>query len=301
MIQNVATALVVVFTFITIGNVVSLQATAQWHISPRAFVSGLMFQFPDAREGINPLATALAAFGIIGVGASELITYPYWCLEKGYARFTGPMSPDSRWEHRARGWLRVMHYDAFVSMIIYTVATVAFFIMGVAVLHKQGLVPDGMRMVSTLLEQYRPVFGEYARWLFLIGAIAVLYSTFLVSTASHARTTTDCCKIFGLARSNDEASHRRWISTLCVVIPVICLAVFCSGLNPVSLVMAGALMQALLLPALGYASLYFRFNRTDPRLRPGRFWDLLLLSSCLGLLLIGLWNLYELLGKFVWS
>ena len=30
---------------------------------------------------------AFAAFGIIGVGASELIYYPYWCLEKGYASF----------------------------------------------------------------------------------------------------------------------------------------------------------------------------------------------------------------------
>ncbi|MEZ5948691.1 MAG: hypothetical protein R3C12_05605 [Planctomycetaceae bacterium] len=40
-------------------------------------------------------------------------------------------------------------------------------------------------MTSTLAEAYVPVFGEYARWMFLIGAIAVLYSTFLVATASH--------------------------------------------------------------------------------------------------------------------
>ncbi len=38
---------------------------------------------------MNPIGTALATFGIIGVGAAELVVYPYWCLEKGYARFTG--------------------------------------------------------------------------------------------------------------------------------------------------------------------------------------------------------------------
>lgn len=27
--------------------------------------------------------------GIIGVGAAELVVYPYWCLEKGDARFAG--------------------------------------------------------------------------------------------------------------------------------------------------------------------------------------------------------------------
>ncbi len=35
------------------------------------------------------LATAIAVFGITGVGATELVMYPYWCVEKGYARFAG--------------------------------------------------------------------------------------------------------------------------------------------------------------------------------------------------------------------
>jgi len=59
-------------------------------------------------------------------------------------------------------------------------------------------------------------------------------------------------------------------------------------------VLVGALMQALMLPVLGFASVYFRFTRTDPRLKPGRVWDTLLVVSFLGLLVTGLWNLYEL-------
>ena len=56
--------------------------------------------------GTKPLATALGAFGIIGVGAAELIMYPYWCLEKGYAKHTGPRAPTTGWMRRARGWIR---------------------------------------------------------------------------------------------------------------------------------------------------------------------------------------------------
>jgi len=287
-VENLSTVLVVTFTFVTVGNVIALEMQPKFRLELSDFLRG--FGLPEG----GGLATALATFGIIGVGATELIAYPYWCLEKGYARFTGPKSDDPAWERRAKGWLRVMHYDAFVSMIIYTVATLAFFLMGVAVLYKQGLVPDGMRMVSTLMEQYRPVFGEYAPWLFLVGAIAVLYSTFLVATAGHSRTYTDSLKLFDLIDANNEVSHQRSISAFCVGIPIVCVITYASGLNPVTLVLAGAFMQALMLPVLGFAAVYFRFTRTDPRLRPGRVWDVLLVISFLGLLLTGLWNLYEL-------
>jgi Mn2+/Fe2+ NRAMP family transporter len=290
LIQNVSTALVVLFTFITIGNVVSLQATRQWHIPPRAFLSGLTFQFPDAVEGINPVATALAAFGIIGVGASELFMYPYWCLEKGYAKFTGKRSDDPSWAARARGWIRVMHYDAYASMLVYTTATLAFFLTGVAVLHNEGLDPDGMRMVSTLARAYVPVFGPYARWLFLVGAVAVLYSTFLVATAGNARMWTDCCKLFGILDRRSQRSHDRAVSAFSVAMPLVCLAVFSSGINPVRAILLAGAMQALLLPMIGVGALYFRYTRTDARLKPSWSWDVALLVSFLGLLVAGLWG-----------
>ena len=83
---------------------------------------GLEFRMPG--EG---LATAVAVFGITGVGASELFMYPYWCVEKGYARYSGKRESTGDWERRARGWVRVMNVDIVASMIVYTVATVAFY------------------------------------------------------------------------------------------------------------------------------------------------------------------------------
>lgn len=290
LIQNLSTVLVVTFTFVTLGNVVSLQNTDQWHITADAFWSGLTFRLPSPEEGVNPLLTALATFGIIGVGASELCAYPYWCLEKGYAKYAGMRTPDAAWAQRARGWMRVMHYDAFTSMLIYTTATVAFFLMGVAVLYSEGLDPDGMRMISTLARAYVPVFGAYAGWLFLIGAIAVLYSTFLAATAGNARMWTDCCKLFGLIDRNSQKSHDRTVVAFSVGLPFVCLALFYSGINPVRAILLAGLMQSLLLPMLGAGALYFRFWRTDPRLKPSVFWDGALVVSCLGLLVAGVWG-----------
>lgn len=289
-IQNISTVLVVSFTFITIGNVISLQTTAQWHISAAQFMEGLSFGPPAAMGQKNPWLTALATFGIIGVGASELIAYPYWCLEKGYAKFTGPRADDEGWVRRAKGWLKVMYYDAFASMIVYTIATLAFFLMGVAVLYNEGLDPDGMRMVSTLAEAYVPVFGVYAKWLFLLGAVAVLYSTFLVANAANARMYTDAVKVFRLMNPHSETSHNRAISIFSVMLPLMCLAVFCSGVNPVRIILIAGTMQALMLPIIGVGAIYLRYARTDPRLRPGLLWDMCLLVSFIGLSIAGIWG-----------
>jgi Mn2+/Fe2+ NRAMP family transporter len=292
-----STLLVVAFTFVTIGNVFALQTHAEFHFTISDLARG--FGLPESQGEVNPLVTALATFGIIGVGASELVTYPYWCLEKGYARFTGPRTADESWTARARGWMKVMHCDAFMSMVLYTIATLAFFLTGASVLHRQGLDPEGMRMVSTLMEQYRPVFGDYAAWLFLVGAFAVLYSTLLVATASHSRTLTDCCKVAGLMSRENPLAHRRSVSLWCLSIPLIALAIYGTGADPVTLVTIGGFMQAILLPMLGLAALYFRFKLSDERLRPGRAWDILLVLSCLGMLVAGVWGGIEGVQKLV--
>jgi hypothetical protein len=299
LIQNLSLVLVVMFTFITVGNVLALQSTKAYHISPEQFLRGLSFGLPQAIGDINPLATALMAFGIIGVGASELITYPYWCLEKGYAKFTGKRTGDDAWAERARGWMRVMHVDAFLSMVVYTVATLAFFLVGVAVLYSEGRDPDGMRMVSTLATAYVPIFGDYARWLFLIGAFAVLYSTFLVATAGNARMWTDGLKLFRFIDPHNERTHVRSVTAFSMGIPVICLATYWSGLNPVTAVSTAGFMQATLLPMIGFGALYLRHTRTDPRLKPSKAWDLALVISCIGLLMAGAWGAYEQIRKLV--
>ena len=46
LVQNLSTALVVGFTFVTVGNVIALQYTEMWHISAAQFLHGLSFTLP---------------------------------------------------------------------------------------------------------------------------------------------------------------------------------------------------------------------------------------------------------------
>jgi Mn2+/Fe2+ NRAMP family transporter len=290
LVEVFSVSLVVAFTLITIGNVFALQQTS-YALSSAEILQGLSFGLPG---GDAALITALATFGIIGVGATELISYPYWCIEKGYARSTGPREPSGAWLQRAQGWFNVMKWDAFASMIIYTLATAAFYLMGVCVLHSEGRDPEGMRMVGTLSRSYVPIFGEYARWLFLIGAFAVLYSTFLVANAGNARMIADFCGVVGLSSSDHESRQRvklvQWISTL---LPLVCAIVFLFFPEPVKLIKIAGLTQAAMLPMLGYAAIHFRRNVTDERLRPGRLWDAALGISTVALLLAAGWGVWK--------
>lgn len=287
LIQRVSTFLVAGFTAVTVWCVFALQTQPDWAVRAGDLIDGFRFRL-SAWDGSGrwPLATALATFGIIGVGANELIAYPYWCLEKGYARFAGPRDLSAAWAQRAQGWMRVMRWDCLVSMVVYTFATVAFYLLGAAVLHRQGMDPQGSQMVRTLAAMYVPVFGAWAKWLFLFGAFAVLYSTFFVATASHARVAADAVRVFGVG-ARTERSQWAWVRTFCVVFPLFSLAVYAFIPAPVVLILAGGVMQAIMLPMLAVATLYFRYRRIDRRIAPGRLWDLLLWSSAFGLLVAG--------------
>ncbi len=297
LIQNFSAVLVAAFTAVTIFCVFALQRT-EYAVGWQDFARGFSFRFPEWKdlthstmalvrgEPKSAVFTALATFGIIGVGANEIIAYPYWCVEKGYARFTGPRDDTPGWGERARGWMRVMRWDAGLSMVIYTFATVAFYVLGAAVLHREGLDPEKNQMVHALSQPYVKVFGDWAHWMFLFGAFAVLYSTFFVSNAGHALVATDAVSVFGVG-ARTERQRWWWIKGFCVFFPLLALFFYVFIRHPGKLILASGVMQAIMLPMLAGATLYFRYWRCDARIRPGRLWDALLWLSALGMLVAG--------------
>ncbi len=300
LLQNLTTAFVFTFTLVTIGNVVALQFTPNWAVTSTQVLEGLSFKLPPKTSSSNPLSTALDAFGVIGVGAAELIQYPYWCLEKGYAKHVGYRDNSEAWATRATGWIKIMMLDSFLSMIVYTIATVAFLILGASVLYPEGLDPDGMRMVSTLAAAYRPIFGIYASWLFLLGAFCVLFSTFLVANAGHAHTLADFFSMLGWRKDTSEVASNRNIATWGAVLPMLNFAMYCTGANPVRAILLAGMMQALLLPMIGIGTLMFRYSNKDPRFKPALWWDICLILSVLSFITIASWTLYE-KGRYLLS
>jgi manganese transport protein len=257
--ERVTTALVALVTLMTLACVLGLPWTP-YPIRWESLRHGFDLNLPAAG-----VALAVSTFGITGVGASELFAYPYWCIEKGYARSAGPRSDDEGWARRARGWLRVMQLDAWVSMVVFTAATVAFYLMGAAVLHPQGLVPRGAGMIESLANMYVRPLGAWTREVFLLGAWAVLFKTLYVATAANSRLTADFLDLVGIWTQPTPSARDRTTRAFCVIYPLLSLGLYFAFREPRGLVAVGGYAQAMMLPLIAGATLYLGRRDADRR------------------------------------
>ena len=224
---------------------------------------GLSFELPAAG-----VATAIAVFGMTGVGATELVQYPYWCVEKGYAKFVGPRENTAAWVARARGWIRVMHLDITCSLGIYTLATVAFYLLGAGLLNRMGLVPAERDTIKVLSQIYTQTLGEWALWLFYAGAVVTLYGTIFASSAAHSRLFADAIRIAGFYEREDAVSRRWWRNIFLVVLSALPAVLYWFFKAPVQMVLAGGLAQAAMLPLIGVAATYLRHTDLPKEIEP---------------------------------
>jgi manganese transport protein len=283
MIERLSALMVAAFTLFTMAAVGALNWTP-YAVRASDLAEGFAFHLPPS------FTVAFAAFGIIGVGASELIYYPYWCLEKGYAAYVGPNDGSPEWRERARGWLRVMNLDAWVSFVIYTSATVAFYLLGAAVLHAKDVQVLNEDLMKSLSQMYHESFGEIGFWTYLLGAFVVLYSTVFIATASNGRLMADLLNLLRVIPARSDAQQRNIVRWTCGILPVVYFILYTTIGAPVSLVLVGALAQALMLPLLAATTVYLLHRRIEPLLRPRLGWTIALWASAIAMSAIGLYQ-----------
>ncbi|HZS07064.1 MAG TPA: Nramp family divalent metal transporter [Blastocatellia bacterium] len=263
-IERLAVVKVCLFTMLTVMAALLLVRMPQY-FSPKELVEGFKFRLPE-----QGLATALAAFGITGVGASELFMYPYWCVEKGYAQFAGRRDGSAAWQKRALGWVRVMHVDIMASMVIYTVATLAFYLLGAGILHGMKIVPAAKDMIPVLSNIYTQTLGGWSLGLFYLGAIATLYGTIFAATAANSRVFADMSRLLGLFERDDYERRKFWRNVFVVFLLVIPVILFLGFASPVKMVVAGGIAQAMMLPVIGLGAIYLRHRHLPPEIAPSR-------------------------------
>ena len=280
---------VVIFTLVTVGLAFGLPLT-EFGYDGSDLATGLSFALPAGAVGF-----AIAMFGITGVGADEMTTYTFWCLEKGYARWTGPDDGTEARAQRAEGWIKVMRLDVLVSWVICTLCTLSLYIIGAAVLHPQGLVPEGNDMIVTLSRMYSDTIGTAGYWIFLIGAFGVLLSTLIASTASVPRLWTNTLSILGFFDWKDVAKRTRILRVLTVVMPLIWAASFLIVQSPVLMVQIGGVASGIFLVAVVIAVWNLR-RSVDRRFRPSPFWTIVLVLSSIAVAFLGVYSTLTVFG-----
>ena len=277
--------MVIFFSFMTLVIAIAMQST-EYQVNFDQISQGLSFSFPT-----EYLPLALAVFGFTGISYGEIMAYTYWCLEKGYADNTGNDIEETK------HWIRTMQTDVWVTVFFITLGTLPFFFLGAGVLNNVPQLQESLAtssfwdvdVISSLQNMFSLVLGGWAKWLFIILAFFVLFSTLLSGTAAFTRTISDYLISMGLVREGTN-TRKKLIKLVAFVIP------FLSGLfyfilpNPITLLLIAGIWAAMGLPIVNIGALYL-VNKLEPALQPKVstkviLWASLILQLCLAGLIV---------------
>jgi Mn2+/Fe2+ NRAMP family transporter len=262
---------------IAVGVGVFLIQGTEFRISASEILSGLTFSIGDNRK--QAAFAVISLMGALGVAANELLMYPYWIFEKGYARELGDRESEG-WAERTRRAIRMIWFDAGVSTALATIVTAAFFLLGAAVLHGKPGIPGGLQVVDQISSVFTASYGEWSKALFLIGAFCTLFSTLVVVAAASGRMGADLLACFGLIDSTNSKTVHRCHQLIQTIWLIGLLAVFLGSRQaPEQLIVSGHfVLGAFLTPLLMCCICWLAF-RTDHRVRMGWLTAVLLVTS----------------------
>ena len=255
-------AMVLFFSFMTLIIALAMQST-EYQVNLNQISEGLSFSLPT-----EYLPLALAVFGFTGISYGEIMAYTYWCLEKGYAENTGNDIEEKK------HWIKTMQTDVWVTVFFITLGTLPFFFLGAGVLNNVPELQESLAtssfwdvdVISSLQNMFSLVLGGWAKWLFIILAFFVLFSTLLSGTAAFTRTISDYLISMGLVKEKTD-TRTKLIKLIAFVIP------FLSGLfyfilpNPITLLLIAGIWAAMGLPIVNIGALYL-VNKLEPALQP---------------------------------
>lgn len=161
------------------------------------FICGIML-FPPINEFLTNIApwnlasykpTEIAnittAIGYSGGGVMAISSYSYWVKEKGYHLFA---------DKDYKATTKVFGMDLALAYIIQPICAIFIIICAGQILPQVGDVPNGRDIILITANMLGSPLGPWARWVWLIGAAAILFSTSVAVFDGWSRALADALK-----------------------------------------------------------------------------------------------------------
>ena len=240
--------------------------------------------------------------GAIGGGTQDYFGYigmlreKAWGLlgRKGEAGREGVQLADDAGNYAlGRSWLRAPFIDGAISFGCIVVFTIAFMVLGAALLHPKQIVPEGMQLLSVQAE-FLTALHPSLLFLYQFGVFTAFFGTILGAYELYVRTTHECLRpILPQVRRMPISVLRPWVVAYCGIGGV---SIMWLGGNPVQIVTPAAIFGGVLTCGLWCLLMIWTDRRYLPKpLQMGPV--LLALNLISGLFLTG-WGLrgvYDLL------
>jgi manganese transport protein len=288
-VEKLSLFMIAAFTVLTLASLYALRYT-EYAFTLGDVIGSQTFSLSGAVIGF-----AIGAFGITGVASDEIIAYNYWCLEKGYAAYTGPRMDTDDWRRRAKGWIGVMYLDAFVAMAIYTLVTVTFYLLGAAVLHQRNEVPLGNGVIEALALIYTQSLGPGIKTAYLVGGFFVLFSSLFATLAAWTRIYPDLFAQLGWMDFWDLKKRKRVIAILACIFPLLWAIVYLYIDLPVLMVLFGGVVGSVMLFFVVAGALHFKYGRIQ-WLKTSAVYDVAFWISVVSIIAVGIYGIVQVVG-----
>jgi Mn2+/Fe2+ NRAMP family transporter len=266
-----------------------------------AYEPWLVSKYPAvaARSAIVEMGVYL---GAIGGGTQDYFGYIGMLREKAWGLMGRKVedtadgveiAADTANVNLGKAWLRAPMIDSSVSFACVVIFTMAFVILGAAVLRPQYIVPEGMQLLSVqadFLVRMHPALV----YLYQFGVFTAFFGTIMAAYELYARTTHECFRpIVRRVREASVDSLRPWVVGYCGIGGV---AIMWMGGNPVTIVTPAAIFGGVLTCGLWCLLMVWTDRRFLPEpLRMG--WPLVCLNVLSGLFLTG-WGIRSAIDFF---
>ena len=287
-IEKTSILMVAGFTLLTLASVLAISFTP-FGFTFSDVMSGLRFELPP-----DLVFIAIGAFGITGVASDEIIAYTYWCQEKGYANHTGVNDGSEEWQLRANGWIKIMQLDAIVAMVIYTLVTAAFYLLGASILYGQKEIPEGNELINSLASIYTQSLGSEARFAYLAGAFFVLYSSVFATLAYWSRLFPDIFGQLGWINPDSTTDRKKWVAILAWLFPCLWVIAYLFVEMPTFMILSGGVVGSVLLLIVVFAAIIFRFQNKFLKIASGPVSELMFWLSVASIASISIYGIFKL-------
>lgn len=230
--------------------------------------------------------------GAIGGGTQDYFGYIGMLREKGWGllgrtteagREGVTIATDEVNVARGRRWLRAPLADTGGSFLCVVLFTLAFTILGAALLHPQQIVPSGLQLLSVQAEFLTRMHSNLL-YLYQFGVFTAFFGTIIGAYELYVRTTHECLRpVSTYVRAMPLSKLRPWVVGYCGVAGI---AIMWLGGNPVNIVTPAALFGGVLTCGMWCLLMVWADHRfLPPPLRMG--WFLRTLNIVSGLFLTG--------------
>lgn len=266
------------------------------------YPSWVAAQYPVI-AGRGPWIELGTYLGAIGGGTQDYFGYLGMLREKGWGllgrdaaagRDGVAIATDNDNLARGRLWLRAPLADTGGSFFCVVLFTMAFMILGAALLHPKQVVPSGLQLLSVQAEFLTQLHPRLL-YLYQAGVFTAFFGTILGAYELYVRTTHECLRpLSQRVRQMPLSRLRPWVVAYCGVGG---LAIMWLGGNPVQIVTPAAIFGGVLTCGLWCLLMVWTDRRfLPPGLRMGALLLWLNVASGLFLTAWGIRGVIEYLG-----